>query len=38
MNQSAKESAQGATQVNQNANELARVASNLKSVVSQFKV
>jgi methyl-accepting chemotaxis protein len=38
MNQAAKESAQGATQVNQSADELARVAGNLKNVVNQFKV
>jgi len=38
MNMAAKESAQGATKVSQSADGLAKVASNLKTVVDQFKV
>jgi len=36
--QGAKDSAVGANQVNDNANELARLAGDLKSVLSQFRV
>jgi methyl-accepting chemotaxis protein len=38
MNQAAKESSTGATQVNQSASELAKVASDLKHIVSQFRI
>jgi methyl-accepting chemotaxis protein len=36
--QGAKDSAQGAKQINQSAGELAKIASDLKNVVNQFKV
>ena len=36
--QGAKDNAQGAKQINESAGELARIASDLKNVVSQFKV
>jgi len=38
VNKLASDSAQGAHQVNNYATELAKVAGNLKGVVSQFKV
>ena len=38
MNRDANNSVQGAKQVRKNANELARIASDLKSMVEQFKV
>jgi len=38
MNQLAKDSAQSAHNVNKNANDLIKMAENLKNVVSQFKV
>ena len=38
MNRAAHNNAQGAKQVNKNANELARIASDLKSVVDKFKI
>jgi len=38
VNKLASDSAQGAHQVNKYANELAKVAGDLKSIVSQFKV
>ncbi|MCL1967500.1 MAG: methyl-accepting chemotaxis protein [Fibromonadales bacterium] len=36
--QGAKDSAQGANQINQSAGELSRLASDLKNVLSQFKI
>jgi len=36
--QGAKDSAQGAKQINQSSDELARLASDLKNVLSQFKI
>jgi len=38
MNRSAQNSVQGAKQVSKNAHELVRIASDLKSVVAQFKI
>jgi methyl-accepting chemotaxis protein len=38
MSQAAKDSVQGARQINQGASELARIAGDLKNVLSQFRV
>jgi methyl-accepting chemotaxis protein len=38
MNQVTNESAHGASQINQGADELARLASDLKNILSQFRV
>jgi methyl-accepting chemotaxis protein len=38
MTQSARDGAQGANQINQSSSELAKLASDLKNVLSQFKV